>query len=280
MTATLTWSSFYALIEMRYLTGERPCSHSLHCISKLSYHVFCTAGKSSHGVGRSASMLNTPLSFYPSFFFRETLAAHVWDEPFGVVGGRDLVSGGTWLCIRPETGRIACVTNFREVVHPPGHTKQSRGALPVDFVCGSLLPSEFLHQVSASGLAEDKYPGFSLLAVDLQQREAGYLCNRGGKGCKSTTDRVQDPHSVEPGVHGIANNNALEAPWPKVSRGVAGLQSALDDAADGGVPWERLFGVLSDDSFAEGAVPITGYGEEFERAASGIFVPVGKNDNG
>lgn len=46
---------------------------------------------------------------------RPTLPLHVWDSHPEIIGGRDLVNGGTWLAVTP-TGRFAFVTNFREVL--------------------------------------------------------------------------------------------------------------------------------------------------------------------
>ncbi len=45
---------------------------------------------------------------------RATADLHVWEDDPTIIGGRDLVNGGTWLGIS-RTGRFAFVTNFREV---------------------------------------------------------------------------------------------------------------------------------------------------------------------
>ena len=64
------------------------------------------------------------------FYERPTAPAHWWEEEPGVLGGRDLRSGGTWMGITRH-GRFAAITNFRE----PGKVRAdapSRGGLVLD----------------------------------------------------------------------------------------------------------------------------------------------------
>ena len=76
-----------------------------------------------------------------------------WPEFPGVVGGRDLLAGGTWLAIAPagkggsgrgngEAGRgwgVSCVLNGRGRLAPPG-SRRSRGVLPLEAVSGGRAP--------------------------------------------------------------------------------------------------------------------------------------------
>ena len=48
---------------------------------------------------------------------RPTAPVHLWEDHPGILAGRDLVNGGTWLGL-DRRGRFAFVTNFREVSHP------------------------------------------------------------------------------------------------------------------------------------------------------------------
>ena len=69
------------------------------------------------------------------FHARPTAALAAWPES-GVIAGRDLQSGGTWVGLDGR-GRVAVVTNVRDGLRPP-HAGPSRGALPVRFLAGDL----------------------------------------------------------------------------------------------------------------------------------------------
>lgn len=51
----------------------------------------------------------------PPRLYRPTLPAAAWEDVPGVIGGRDIEAGGTWLAAGPGAGRAAWLTTFREV---------------------------------------------------------------------------------------------------------------------------------------------------------------------
>ena len=53
-----------------------------------------------------------------------------WPDYPGVVGGQDLLAGGTWLALAPEARRVACVLNGRGQM-APAQSRRSRGVLPL-----------------------------------------------------------------------------------------------------------------------------------------------------
>lgn len=59
------------------------------------------------------------------FYERPSAPISLWDDAVGVVAGRDLQRGGTWLGIR-KTGSLAMLTNYREPT-PFGRNAPSRG---------------------------------------------------------------------------------------------------------------------------------------------------------
>ncbi|HUA31543.1 MAG TPA: NRDE family protein [Streptosporangiaceae bacterium] len=59
----------------------------------------------------------------------EQPARHWTDHP-GLIGGRDLLAGGTWLAVAPGASRVACVLNGRGVMAPPD-ARRTRGLLPL-----------------------------------------------------------------------------------------------------------------------------------------------------
>jgi len=53
-----------------------------------------------------------------------------WPDDPGLLGGIDLLAGGTWLAVAPAERRVGCVLNGRGKLADPA-TRQSRGVLPL-----------------------------------------------------------------------------------------------------------------------------------------------------
>ena len=180
-------------------------------------------------------------------------APAAWGDaaPFaGILAGRDLAAGGTWLGVRRD-GRWALVTNVRE-----GGVRDtalaSRGDL-VPRVLGAGAPAAALAGVAATGA---RYNGFNLLAGDTHA--AGWISNRS-----------PGQRTLRQGVHGLSNA-FLDTPWPKVVRTLARLQSWNEDGGDDVAP---LFAALADRTQApEDELPRTGVSAEWERALSSPFI--------
>ena len=173
----------------------------------------------------------------------------------GVVAGRDLEAGGTWLGIG-GAGRFAAVTNYREA-DPPAHAR-SRGALVQGFLAGDARPGAYLRAVARNG---HRYRGFSLLVGD---RDALWLySNRTGEG----------PAPLPPGIHGLANV-AMNEPWPKVVHGRAALADTLQrHRARPAALRAALFGMLRDErDFQPDALPEDPRGPEIARRHGRVFI--------
>lgn len=76
---------------------------------------------------------------------RDELADRAWQPPGahwpdrpGVIGGLDLLAGGTWLAVAPATRRAACVLNGRGRMAAAG-SRRSRGVLPLDVAADGKL---------------------------------------------------------------------------------------------------------------------------------------------
>ncbi|MFB9249358.1 NRDE family protein [Sphaerisporangium melleum] len=67
-------------------------------------------------------------------------AAHWPDRP-ALVGGRDLLAGGTWLAADPGGPRVAALLNGRGT-EAPGHLRRSRGVLPLEAVVHGGPPAD------------------------------------------------------------------------------------------------------------------------------------------
>ena len=140
-----------------------------------------------------------------------------------ILAGRDLVAGGTWLGVTPD-GRFAALTNFSGSA-PPSPDAPSRGRLVVDYLRSGVAARAHAREVAREA---DRYSGFNLLLAD---RDA-LICitNRGG-------ERVTE---VPAGCHGLGNDR-LDAPWPKVTAGLADFRRVLA----GEFETEDLFALLA-----------------------------------
>lgn len=186
------------------------------------------------------------------FHARPSAGLHAWPDRPGILGGRDLEKGGSWLAAA-RRGALAVVTNVRDparrVTGGP-----SRGDLVSDFLGDdAALALRYVPDRCAPGLG---YDGFNLIAVD--RSGAWYGSNRGA---------VRQLHA---GVHGLSNH-LLDTDWPKVRR----LRAAMHGLLQAGEPSpaEPLMAALSDRvSVPDEALPATGVPLEWERRLGPPFI--------
>ena len=156
------------------------------------------------------------------FHARPSAAAHRWPGDAGIVAGRDLEAGGTWLGVA-ASGRFAAVTNVSEVPSPGAFS--SRGDLVPGFLAGGEGARAY-----ADGIDGSAYRGFNLLLWDGE--DLVYRSNRhAGKVLGS-------------GLHALANGELDEARF-KVSRSRAALENILAPAREDPQP-DALFAPLAD----------------------------------
>ncbi|MBV9912313.1 MAG: NRDE family protein [Sinobacteraceae bacterium] len=186
--------------------------------------------------------------------FHERPAAPVsrWPEPPGILAGRDLQAGGTWLGIDPQR-RFGVVTNFRELQRP-APTAPSRGELIPQFLHGTASPSDYLAALQPHA---STYSGFNLLLAD--RDSLWYGCNRLDGFARH----------LDPGIYGLSNEY-LDTPWPKLQRVrqrfTAWVAAASCERAE-------LFELLADTTrVADAELPRTGLTIEWERILSSPFV--------
>ncbi|WP_447752086.1 NRDE family protein [Sphingopyxis fribergensis] len=145
------------------------------------------------------------------FHARPSAALAAWDDGSGIVAGRDLQAGGTWLGVHAPSGRIVVVTNVRGAAPDPA--KESRGALVVDMLRGD---GRFADP-AASDL--DRFNAFNLFAV-------------GQGGARLLTNRPEPLiASLAPGVHALANE-PIDQPCPRAERLRAALETVVGTGAD------------------------------------------------
>jgi uncharacterized protein with NRDE domain len=171
-----------------------------------------------------------------------------------VLGGRDLLAGGTWLGLQRD-GRFAAVTNFHDdpVQATWGKTPgaRSRGELVADFLRGERSAQDYLQQLRRRA---GDYAGFNLLLAD--EASLWHASNRSDEFA----------HSLAPGIYGLSND-VLDTPWPKLLRSRARLAAWVDAGASAAAP---LFALLEDrEPAAWGPAEPT---PELARVASAAFI--------
>lgn len=150
------------------------------------------------------------------FHSRPTAPLAEWDN--GIIAGRDLEAGGTWLGVGPA-GRFALVTNYRAEAYPkPG--RASRGGLVT-----SWLEAEALPDIAALN-------PFHLIAC--AGAEAWHVTN--------LPQPRREP--LAPGLHGVSNG-AFDIPWPKTARLIGALEAWL---VAGSGESDALFAALTDET--------------------------------
>lgn len=185
---------------------------------------------------------------------RPTAPAAWWQQPPGILAGRDLAGGGTW-CGIDRRGRWAAVTNFRDFRDPAmgRQNAPSRGLLVRDFLASGAGVERGL---TAIAVQARNYRPFNLLAGDRQ--DLAYFGSREG--------RIR---LLPPGIYGLSNA-LLDTSWPKVAGGKAALAGLL---REGRVTSAALFALLADRTPApEADLPDTGVGLERERLLSSRFI--------
>lgn len=168
-----------------------------------------------------------------------------------ILAGRDLREGGTWLGL-DAAGRLGAITNYRD----PGRvlvSAPSRGEIILDYLRSHCTPSDFLN-----GLNRDsaRFNGFNLLLSDMN-------------GMFYYSNIRSEIRKLDPGIYGLSNH-LLNTAWPKVERGKAMLQQALDNRKP---DFELLFDLLfCTEQPADEQLPETGVGLEWERLLAPLFI--------
>ena len=185
------------------------------------------------------------------FHARPAAPAAWWGA--GILAGRDLKAGGTWLGV-DRRGRFALLTNVREPSrHDPG--APSRGALVPRLLGEDAAPSTTLPALVAAG---HRHNGFNLVAGDASELHWG-------------SNRAASTATLAAGIYGVSNH-LLDTPWPKVKRTRTafarwcGEAEPMDDLTP-------LFELLRDTERApDEALPATGVPLEWERTLSSPFI--------
>ena len=136
-----------------------------------------------------------------------------------ILGGRDLVAGGTWLAVAAD-GRICAVTNRHRADGPPvapDPSRRSRGEIPLALLIAD--PADIPNRLA--GLGPGDYNPVNVLWLDANRALVAHVDDSGPV-------RVVD---LAPGPHVLTTRDVDDANNPKVAMLRAGMDRAL--AADG-----------------------------------------------
>lgn len=187
------------------------------------------------------------------FHARASAPAQPWREDARVVGGRDLVAGGSWLALRDD-GRYAAVTNLRTGV--PATAPRSRGDLVRDFVLGDDTPTRYLDALRRNA---GEFGPFNLVVGD--PTDGAFALGSGDR-------RVR---ALAAGVH-VISNGPIGVHWPKTER----LQRRFEGLVAAGaavIDDDPLLDLLRDETQPpDAALPDTGVGAALERVLAPIFI--------
>lgn len=184
------------------------------------------------------------------FYSRATTPANYWSGS-GILAGKDLVGGGTWLGMN-KRGKLAMLTNYRDLINlkPEAPT---RGKLVSDFLTGDFKPDTYL---SALDKSASLYNGYNLILGTVD--DPWYYSNYQRK-----------IYQLGTGLYGLSNE-LLDSPWPKVVKGKMEMKELL---GANHIDKERLFDVMRDSVTAnDNQLPTTGLSLTKERALSSMFI--------
>jgi uncharacterized protein with NRDE domain len=184
------------------------------------------------------------------FYGRPTAEADWWPEPAGILAGRDLQAGGTWLGVS-RSGRFAALTNFRD---PAAMSREapSRGTLVTTFLGQSWATGDGLRELARQG---QRCNPFNVLCSDGQTLGV----------YESTTGNAR---LLEPGLYALSNH-LLDTPWPKVTQAKSRLAEALEELPQSAAMLDLL---RDSEPAVDEDLPRTGVSLALERMLSSAFV--------
>jgi len=187
------------------------------------------------------------------FFNRETLYANRWSDNDQVIGGKDVISGGTWLGLNTN-GRFIAITNYRDPKRENSNAK-SRGILSSRFLNGKESIAEFIDEISKD---KDAYNGFNIL-----------LSEDGFNTLSQYSNITNNTSVIQPGVHGLSNA-LLDTSWPKVENGKEALSALISDNT---FSPPVLIKLLSNSEISpDHLLPKTGISFDIEKKLSPVFI--------
>lgn len=183
------------------------------------------------------------------YYERPTQQMDFWEDEPDIIGGRDLVAGGTWLAMN-SSGVFAAVTNVR--ASGVQLNAKSRGYLPIDFLKSSLTSEVYMRRLLTQTRS---YNGFNLLT-------------RTGDDLLHFNNQLGVINQVPAGIHGLCNAS-LNTSWPKLEKLKVRFRLTIEKEFDK----EKLIDLMMDkQTVQDELLPDTGVTREMERDLSSVFI--------
>lgn len=185
------------------------------------------------------------------YFQRPSQSMHFWEDHPGILAGRDLSKGGSWLGVN-RSGQFCAVTNLMTEA-PKNPDLKSRGELVRRYLNGHETDTEFTDDIRKN---YRQFNPFNVVYGSQDRIKA--FCSQDGS-----------LHDLPNGYHGLSNG-LIGQHWPKMSVGVQWL-TGLVDAGD--ISPEKLNTIMRDETKAnKDKLPNTGVNKNIENYISSIFI--------
>jgi uncharacterized protein with NRDE domain len=183
-------------------------------------------------------------------YARPTKPIQDWHNETGIVAGKDLQAGGTWLGHNAHQ-QWAAITNYRDPTLQDDH-KRSRGLIITDYLQSKQTAGSFCESLSKEF---SKYNHFNGLIAD--DNDLFYV-----------SSRLQSLQRLSPGIY-VLSNAHLDTPWPKAETLKKSFSAAIAQGLDETTLWPLL---LNEAKAPNESLPSTGIATELENALSSIFI--------
>jgi len=185
------------------------------------------------------------------FYKRKSMKAAFWEDAPGVLAGRDMQAGGTWMGVH-ENGKFSAITNYRDPYNEKANAP-TRGVLPLNYLKGELGPLGYLKKLQQGKGKE--YNGFNLLTAN--QHGMFHYCNVNNKISR-----------IDEGIHALSNA-FLDTPWPKVKLAKEKLKDVIESSFDVTSLLDMMYDVRK---ASNNELPKTGVTLKLERELSPMFI--------
>lgn len=182
------------------------------------------------------------------FFNRKSQKAHFWKKE-GIIAGKDLKMGGTWLAVNQQDKKIAILTNYRNPLLVNMNYK-SRGMLILDYLTQKIGIEKW-----SINIKKEKYNPFNIILGEFNNLH--YYTNINGELIK-----------LENGTH-VLSNGFLNEPWPKAEK----LRKLFTQTIKSDFNHQNLIEIMKDEEkFPINTLPHTNISKEMEYFLSSIFI--------
>ena len=186
------------------------------------------------------------------FYIRPSQNVDFWPEDQNLLGGKDLVEGGTWFGIT-KNGKFAAITNLR-----PQEIKmkelESRGKIVTKYLCNHYSIDEFVQWLSNNG---KRFNPFNLVFGDIEE-------------LRTFSNESSEFQKLSPGIHTLGNG-PIDRSLPKEIVAKKGLKTLFSNNTS--LSKEKLFELMGNEqSFGEDDVINGPIEKELTLESSPIFI--------